>query len=244
MKLTDYVYMVGSGALGDNQTNDYDCNIYLVDSGDGFILIDSGAGIRPKAILEEAIKDGLDPDKIDYIIITHGHADHSGGAYHLQKMTGAMVICSILTAPILETADEDVISLTAAKRQGIYPENYQYHGCIPGKFIKHGELFIIGNLTFEVIETPGHSFDMISCYIPELKSMFCSDVVFDGGKIAKLNTPDFSLRELSKSIKILANYKVEGLYPGHFSPILHHGHEAIDIANAYFENKQEPPSIV
>ena len=45
MKITDSVYIVASGKWGFGMTHELDCNVYLVDGGDGCILIDSVVGL-------------------------------------------------------------------------------------------------------------------------------------------------------------------------------------------------------
>ncbi len=59
-----------------------------------------------ETILLPALKKlGLDPTKIKYAIITHGHADHFGGAFYLQEHFGTHVEMSsedwttVMTAP-------------------------------------------------------------------------------------------------------------------------------------------------
>lgn len=48
MKLTDNVYLVGSGEIG--LTNQYDCHVYLIDGGSDAVLIDAGVGIESEKI--------------------------------------------------------------------------------------------------------------------------------------------------------------------------------------------------
>src|ERR671931_2896845 len=60
----------------------YDGNavhLYLI-RGAKLALIDSGAGDSPSAAVEPALKElGLDWSDLDYLLNTHGHADHAGG---------------------------------------------------------------------------------------------------------------------------------------------------------------------
>lgn len=59
---------------------DYTC--LLVDTGTHKVLIDTGGGIpMPDTglLLENLAKEGITPDDIDYVIISHGHPDHIGG---------------------------------------------------------------------------------------------------------------------------------------------------------------------
>ena len=51
---------------------------------------------------------GLDPAQIKYVIVSHGHGDHSGGAKYLQDKFGARVI--------LSEADWDLLDRTRTTR--------------------------------------------------------------------------------------------------------------------------------
>ncbi|NHN32756.1 MBL fold metallo-hydrolase [Paenibacillus agricola] len=244
MRLTDQLYLIGSGALGSSLTDIYDCNVYLIDTGGSVLLIDSGAGIRPELITAEMKKDGFEPERISHLIVTHAHADHSGGAAALQRMTGARIICSTATAYIMQSGDEAAVSLPQARRVGMYPPDYKLNAFHPSIEVHHGNKLQVGNLTFEIIETPGHSADMISCYIPELKVMFCSDVLFEGGKIAMQVAPDFSMFELANSVRVLSGYEVEQLLPGHLSPVMSNGSLLIEQVKHTFDALKIPPNIV
>src|ERR671935_3014797 len=54
-------------------------HLYLV-RGARLALIDSGAGDSPATAVEPALRDmGLSWSDLDYLLNTHGHADHAGG---------------------------------------------------------------------------------------------------------------------------------------------------------------------
>ena len=61
---------------------------YLIDTGDGLVLIDSLYG-KWINVLERNIRHlGFDPADIKYLINTPGHFDHAGGSAHFQKNYG------------------------------------------------------------------------------------------------------------------------------------------------------------
>jgi hydroxyacylglutathione hydrolase len=244
LKISDRVYLVGSGAIGGNQTNAYDCNVYLIDCGTTAMLVDSGAGIEPHSIMNEIIHDGFSPDKIEYLFITHAHADHAGGAFALKQITGAKVICSTLTSKILRSADEEANSLADARKERIYPSDYIFNKCEVYREMEEGDVLKIGELSFEFIATPGHSKDSFSCFSPELKSLFSGDVIFEGGKIAALKTKDFSITELRESVKKIDNLPIENIFPGHLLPMLSNSPQSLKQVIEIFKQSSVPQSIV
>jgi len=66
-------------------------NLFLLDDGDeGWVLVDTGAALKPTQDLWEPILAGqLDGKPISQIIVTHFHPDHVGNAGWLQERTGA-----------------------------------------------------------------------------------------------------------------------------------------------------------
>jgi len=244
MRLRDRVYLLGSGLLGMNTTDDLDCNVYLLDGGSQQAIIDCGTGYGVAHMLQELRQDGFKTETVQYIFLTHAHMDHAGGAAAMRELTGAQVVASPLTAPLIERGDEEAIGLTQARAAGVYPPDCHLKPCRADVIIGNGQTLQVGDLTLEAIETPGHSRDMISLYCRELRTLFCGDTVFAGGRIAALRTPDFSMAELSHSLSLLDQLQVDSLMPGHLSPVVRNGGLSIRQAVETFERGAFPESIV
>lgn len=230
--------------MGLNLSSEYDCNVYLIESKGKYLMIDTGSGINYELILHEIKNDGIYFEDIHYIFVTHGHADHSGGAYFFHKEFGAKVICSMKTSRILENADEKAISLDIARNQKVYPLDYQFNGCSIYQAFEDNDKLEFGDLTIHMIATPGHSYDMMSCYVPELRTLFSGDSIFANGKIAMIPSKDFSLQQLKSSIYKLSKLEIEKLFPGHYTPVLRNGNLAIKQALEKFNHFAIPDSIV
>ena len=65
---------------------------YLVDTGDGLIMIDALYGDFVDTAIEDIKGLGFDPEDLEYILVTHGHFDHVGGAGEFQQQFGAQVV--------------------------------------------------------------------------------------------------------------------------------------------------------
>lgn len=245
MRLRERVCWIGSGILGMNATDDYDCNVYLLDGGSEWAIVDCGSGYGVPRMLEEAERDGCQRENIAYVLLTHAHMDHAGGAAALRRaLPNARFVASPATADLLEAGNEAAIGLTEARASGIYPEDCVFEPCQVELRVREGERLAVGDLTLDIVETPGHAFDMVNYYCPELGVLFCGDAVFEDGRVALQTTPDFSLAQLEQSILKLERLDVDSLLPGHYSPVLRGGGRPIRRAAQIFRNGGVPPSIV
>ena len=66
-------------------------NCFLVRE-NGMVLIDAGIPRRHNSFCRQMKKLGFDPQDIQLIIITHGHADHFGSAKKIKKLTKARLM--------------------------------------------------------------------------------------------------------------------------------------------------------
>ncbi|MDF2647916.1 MAG: fold metallo-hydrolase [Paenibacillus sp.] len=244
MKLTDAVYVIGGGDLGYRISNPFDCNVFVLDGGGEYVIIDAGSGMETESIVNNLKNEGINPECIKALILTHAHADHAGGAAFLRERFSIQVLASKMTADIVSAGDEERMSLSDARRAGIYPEWYRFRKCAIDQVLQNGDQLKIGKYNLRVVSTAGHSADMICLYCPELKALFAGDAVFEGGKLAVLHTNDFSLDECRTTMACLTQLAVEQLFPGHGSVVLKDAQEAIGLAHRRFEEGKAPESIV
>jgi metallo-beta-lactamase class B len=80
-KIVDNIFYVGLETVAS----------YLIPTSDGLILIDATYADTADLVIDNVRKLGQDPARIKYILVTHGHADHFGGAGRIKELTGARV---------------------------------------------------------------------------------------------------------------------------------------------------------
>ena len=246
MKLTDRIYLVGSGAQGVGMSDDYDCHIYLIDGGGELALVDAGGGLDTERIVENIRSDGLDPAKVEHLLLTHAHGDHAGGATGLRGALGEpRVYIHSEWAEVMRTGDEEAISLNEAKRVGLYPEDYRFQACPVDVELSEGDEIIVGDLSFEVIDTPGHCRGHVSFLLSHggKRVLFSGDLVFFGGKILLQNIPDCDLQAQIASLKKVRDLQVDMFFPGHLTFSLRNGQRHIDEALKIIDGLLIPPNF-
>lgn len=239
MQLTENVYWVGSGECGLSHYKD--CHCYLVGADGEFALIDTGCGIDTRE-LEANISRVTPLEKLRHIFLTHGHADHSGGAARLAKITGAQLYASGPEKVLVEEGDEWSLGLTLAKRKGAYPAEYTYTPTRVGHTVSHGEAFRVGGLSLTALIVPGHSPAGV-CYLldsPSGPALFSGDTVFLHGYVSIINCPGCELSAYRENITTLEGLGVEALFPGHGTWTLRDGQKHLDIAIKSFSTSALP----
>jgi glyoxylase-like metal-dependent hydrolase (beta-lactamase superfamily II) len=247
MKLLENVALVASGRSGFDWTHPSDCNVYLLDGGGEFALVDAGTGESAAHILKETSSLGARHGRIRYIFLTHLHADHSGGAAALREATGAQVAVHAEGAGVLSAGDEKAISLDRARDAGFYPPEYRFRACPADVLLRDGNEFRVGSLSVRVMLAPGHSrFD--TYYFVRggdgHVSLFTGDALFPGGRISMICTPDCSFQNLAAAFERLDREKFDSLFAGHLQPALSNGRNHLAAALQYFRSLRVPPSIV
>jgi hydroxyacylglutathione hydrolase len=169
------------------------CNSFLID-GAKKILVDPG-----HRHLFQHVKRGLaqietTPEQIDVVLVTHGHPDHL-------EMVGSFGPATLWA---MSRIDYEFVMKYIGSRSD-FPS--------PAFFLQEGDL-VIGDKTFRVILTPGHSPGSVCLYWPEKKALFTGDVVFSQS-IGRTDLPGGSGKQLKESISRLADLDVEVLCPGH-----------------------------
>jgi glyoxylase-like metal-dependent hydrolase (beta-lactamase superfamily II) len=241
MKINDRISLVGSGDVGGlSLSHSLDCNIYLINGGTELALIDAGVGIEPDLIFENIARDGYDLSKLRYLLITHAHYDHSGGASKLRDRFSLKVVGSPLTKQWLESADAVSIGFAQAQAAGLYPVDLSLVPCSIDLVMNDKDRLQIGNLHVQCISTPGHSGGHISYLLEEDRALFSGDCIFAGGKIILQNLGDCTLSDSVSSLKKLSNFEINMLFPSHGLFAINRGQRHIDKANRQLDLLQIP----
>ncbi|WP_200303467.1 MBL fold metallo-hydrolase [Streptomyces adelaidensis] len=216
MRLTDHVTLVASGAAGFDLTDPLDCHVYLVRGGRHSALVDAGAGRSTQDILRAVRAAGAEPG---YLLLTHGHADHAGGAAALAEgLPGLRVLAGDAAVPWIATGDERGLSVDRGKAAGVYPDSYTLPPCPRVEAIGDGaEVDLGGGVVLRAVATPGHA-DGHLCYhlrTPHHRALFSGDCVFTGGRVSLQNLHDCRVPDYAASLTLLATLDVDALFPGH-----------------------------
>jgi glyoxylase-like metal-dependent hydrolase (beta-lactamase superfamily II) len=158
-------------------------NCYLLFSKKEAAVIDPGGGT--KTILKEIEESGA---KLKFIILTHGHWDHTLSILKIKEKTGARIL--------LHEAEKEFVKFKT------------------DQFLKDGEEIKIGNIVLKVIHTPGHTKGSI-CLLGN-SFIFTGDTIFKDG-YGRTDLVGGSQKDLENSLKKLSKILKPGMkiYPGH-----------------------------
>jgi hydroxyacylglutathione hydrolase len=123
--------------------------IWLLHDGQRALVVDPGEATGVLATLKDLRL------TLDTILITHHHADHTGGVAELREATRAQVI-----GPAFEPMPE------------------------PLQRVSGGEQVTVLGIAFDVIDVPGHTSGHIAYFAPDVDALpllFCGDTLFSGG---------------------------------------------------------------
>jgi len=196
MKVTEGIYSyIWKGVFENN------CNSFYF--GEPLnILFDPGLKNYTDMLLKQMEGDGIDIEKINFVINTHSHYDHVEGTVNFTKYE----------IPAAMHKDE----IKFMNEMG--PQFYQMMGkeFHPMKFdieLEEG-ILQIGDIELEVYKTPGHSPASVCIYWKEKKALICGDLIFKES-FGRFDFVGGNPALLKESINRISHLDIEYLLPGH-----------------------------
>jgi len=141
--------------------------------------------------------------KIEYVVNTHGHADHTRGNNALLSKTGANLLVHEADAEEILRVMNRALTLVMGRKPSPAPH----------RTLSDGELIRIGKTGLRVIHTPGHTPGSICLYGED--NLFTGDTLFVGA-VGRTDLKGGSLQVLLESLRKLLRLTPETkVWPGH-----------------------------
>ena len=187
---------------------------------DGIILIDTIYPYNSEELVVGGLdKLGLDPKDIKYVLISHAHADHIGGAEMLQKRYGVRVV---MGGPDWDWVEK-------------YPNRYKTMAPKRDIVATDGMKITLGGTTVTVWLTPGHTPGTLSYTFTVPDRGRPVNVAYSGGTAFNFvnNTPDPGIKNFQTYIDSQRHMAAKAAATG--ASVLLSNHSEFD--NAYNKNR-------
>ena len=177
-RLAGNIYYVGT----------YEESSHLIDTGDGLILIDAGGVKTAEVVLESVQTLGFSLKDIKYILLSHGHYDHSDGTPQIVAASGAKVC--------------------------MCPEDNHYlKGFQPDIALTDGTVIALGNTAIHCMHTPGHTEGTTSFFFDvEVDGKTLRAGMFGGAGPNQLRKKFLDRNPITVSSKMPLPYALRGKY--------------------------------
>ena len=143
---------------------------YLIAHGNAQAIIDCGGGTRGTTAVLSALKSlAIAPEKINFLLATHAHLDHSGAAGQLmQQLPQATFAAHPDTVKHLTAPDAALVPASRALYGNAFFDTY-YGGIVPianerARVLQDDEEVLLDGSTLRVVYTPGHAWHHVSFY--------------------------------------------------------------------------------
>jgi hydroxyacylglutathione hydrolase len=184
-------------------------NTYLLDDTKR-VLVDSGAEHSREVIRKAWLRAGFPLESIDILIQTHVHADHCGNSAWLRNNNPHMQIMGSRYKRTFEDLVDSIdLEFSTLEKS---PESFSYD-----RELEHGDSLSAGNNSLIFYETPGHTVDSISVYLPGQSLLISGDAVYKGvvTQLFYYQPISISIASQGETLRFLETLDLERICTGH-----------------------------
>jgi glyoxylase-like metal-dependent hydrolase (beta-lactamase superfamily II) len=199
-------------------------NVYLIDGGSEFVLVDIGYLDAVDDIIELLRGMDFNLSACKMIVATHADADHIQGIARAKELLKTKVAAHTATVAPLEQGDE-ILTYATIKAQNF---EIPMPRCKVDIILKEGDTIDVGALKLKVWHTPGHTAGQLSFKMGNL--LFSGDNIYKDSCVGVIdahhgsNLPDFIA-----SLKRIVKDDSEFLLPSH-GPVFRRDNKIIQKA--------------
>lgn len=154
--------------------------VFLITAPTGHVLIDGGVSGNASLVEANIRSLGIDLHDIKWILNSHEHCDHAGGITQLAKDTGARVIASAASIPLLERG---------GRNDPQYGDRFPFSPVRVTRTVTDGESLRLGDLLLTAHLTPGHTKGNTTWTWKSCEGTRCVHMV----DVGSLSAPDYRL---------------------------------------------------
>jgi hydroxyacylglutathione hydrolase len=205
-------------------------NCYLLNTGNGFILIDTGAALKNRQTGEDFVKElenaGCVPGKLNMIILTHADSDHVGYCTMLREKYGTRILMHRKEKTAAEKGDmfqsrEKTGVLTKTLIRVIfffYKKIYDIEvpEFSPDILVDDDYDLSAYGIGAKILHLPGHSSGSIGILTYD-GNLFCGDL-FTNLEKPELNSLVDDSDAMKASLEKIKKLQILKVYPGHGKP--------------------------
>lgn len=204
-------------------------NIYLIDGGSEYALIDVGFLDELPDVLELIRRLGFSLSACKMLIASHADADHAQGLARARDLMRCPVAAHPKSVAPLETGDE-IMTYARVDAQNIH---IPMPPCKVDQTLEEGQILQIGDKSLEVWSTPGHTAGQLAFRMGSL--LFSGDNIFRDGSVGVIDAHHgSSLPDFMQSLKRIRDSDVTWLLPSH-GPIFRKDNAQLDATIARLE---------
>jgi metallo-beta-lactamase class B len=188
-KIYGNTYFVGTSGLAS----------VLITSAQGHVLIDGDLKESVPQIVANIRALGFRVEDVKLILNSHVHFDHAGGIAQLQRMTGAVVKASPISAPVLATGEIGRSDPQAATGSRMDP-------VANVTTVEDGETLRVGEIAIKAVLTPGHTPGGTSWTWESCENNRCLHLVY-ADSLSPVSSPRFRFTDSPEYPNVVADFE-------------------------------------